>query len=120
MCAFDCVLCLGVLLTDKVLLLQLEHPKLKSQGLDLERIKAIVKTDSKQRYDLILENSDGIKLEAISPGSISPLSKAASTASSIMEPVAEGTSSGEITKEAIWLIKARQGHSIKVLSLPNI
>jgi len=99
--------------------MQLEHPKLKSQGLDLERIKAIVKTDSKQRYDLILENSDGIKLEAISPGSMSSPSKAGPTASSIMEPAAEGTSSGEITKEVIWLIKARQGHSIKVLSLPK-
>jgi 2'-phosphotransferase len=102
--------------------LQLEHPKLKSQGLNLEGIKAIVKADSKQRYDLILENSDGLKLGAISSGPISPMSEVDPTASSLLsgkEPVTDGTSSGEITndkKDIIWLIKARQGHSIKVLS----
>jgi len=84
-----------------------------------------VKADSKQRYDLILENSDGIKLEAISPGPISPMSELGPTASSLLsskEPLAEGTSSGGVTndtKDVIWLIKARQGHSIKVLSQPK-
>jgi hypothetical protein len=113
---------LSLLRTDKVTISQLEHPKLKSQGLHLEGIKAIVKADSKQRYDLILENSDGIKLEAISPGPMSPMSEVGPTASSLLsskEPLAEGTSSGGVTndkKDLIWLIKARQGHSIKVLS----
>ena len=122
--SFDCVLCSSCRLT-RSLSLQLEHPKLKSQGLHLEGIKAIVKADSKQRYDLILENSDGIKLEAISPGPISPMSEVGPTACSLSskEPLAEGTSSGKITndkKDVIWLIKARQGHSIKVLSCLQI
>lgn len=79
-----------------------------------------MKADSKQRYDLILENFDGMKLEAISPGPISPMSEVGPTASSLLsskESVAEGTSSGE---GVIWLIKARQGHSIKVLSYRNV
>ncbi|KIM44794.1 hypothetical protein M413DRAFT_442760 [Hebeloma cylindrosporum] len=102
----------------------LEHPKLKSQGLTLEGIKAIVKADSKQRYDLILEMDDGIKLEAISPGSISPLPELGPTDSvlSSKEPPSEGTASGEIEitndkKYPIWMIKARQGHSIKTVEL---
>lgn len=112
---------MSLLRAEKVAISQLEHPKLKSQGLHLEGIKAIVKADSKQRYDLILENSDGIKLEAISPEPISPMSKVGPTASSLRsskEPLAEGTSSVGATndkKDVIWLIKARQGHSIKVL-----
>jgi len=101
----------------------LEHPKLKYQGLNLDMIQAIVKADSKQRYDLILESSDGMKLGVVSPGATSHLSEEGSTSSPVNsseELVVEASSSGEITndkKDAIWLIKARQGHSIKTIEL---
>jgi len=101
----------------------LEHPKLKSQGLNLDGVKAIVKADSKQRYDLKLESSDGIKLGVVSPGATSPLLGEGSTSSPVNsseEPVVETSSSGKITndkRDAIWLIKARQGHSIKTVEL---
>jgi hypothetical protein len=85
-----------------------------------------VKADSKQRYDLILEASDGMKLGAVPPGATSPLSEVGSTSSPINsseKQIVEGSSSGEITngkKDGIWWIKARQGHSIKVLPVPKI
>jgi len=89
-------------------------------------IKAIVKADSKQRYDLMLESSDGMKLGVVSPGAMSHLSDEGSTSSPVNSsegPVVEASSSGEITndkKGAIWLIKARQGHSIKVFLAPKV
>ena len=55
-----------------------------------------MKSDSKQRYDLILEDAEGSKV-AIDPN----------VASS--DPI--GT---------LWWIKARQGHSLKVRSLPRM
>ena len=115
----------GLCRLTRLLSLQLEHPKLKSQGLNLDGIKAIVKADSKQRYDLILEGSDGMKLGAVSPGEKSILLEMGSVSfpvNSSGEKVVEGSSSGEITndKDAIWLIKARQGHSIKVFPAPKI
>jgi 2'-phosphotransferase len=56
-------------------------------------IKEIVKLDSKQRYDLILEDVEGSKV-AID---------------------FNATSSDAV--DTLWWIKARQGHSIKVRSL---
>ena len=56
-------------------------------------IKEIVRLDSKQRYDLILEDAEGSKV-AID---------------------LNATSSDAI--DTLWWIKARQGHSIKVRSL---
>ncbi|KAF8159865.1 KptA family-domain-containing protein [Crassisporium funariophilum] len=89
----------------------LEHPKLKAQGLDLERIKEIVRVDSKQRYDLILEDADGAKLpvdlEAKVPAVAAAQGASSSTASSSLLSGLGGT----------WLIKARQGHSMKEVQL---
>jgi RNA:NAD 2'-phosphotransferase (TPT1/KptA family) len=60
-------------------------------------IKEIVRLDSKQRYDLILEDAEGSKV-AID---------------------LNATSSDAI--DTLWWIKARQGHSIKVkTSSPKI
>ena len=58
-------------------------------------IKDIVRLDAKQRYDLILEDAEGSKV-AID---------------------LDATSSDAIDS-TLWWIKARQGHSIKVRSLP--
>ena len=56
----------------------------------LTQIKEIVRLDSKQRYDLILENTEGLKVEVDH----------------------NATSSDAV--DGVWWIKARQGHSIKV------
>ncbi|TFK69324.1 hypothetical protein BDN72DRAFT_768167 [Pluteus cervinus] len=53
----------------------LENPKVKSQSVTFEKLQELVKADSKQRFDLVLEGSEG--------------------------------------SEGIWIIKARQGHSIQ-------
>ncbi|KJA13724.1 hypothetical protein HYPSUDRAFT_151253 [Hypholoma sublateritium FD-334 SS-4] len=66
----------------------LDHPKLKAQGLDLDALKGVVKADSKQRFDLILESTQGAKLESFAAPA-----------------------------DGIWWIKARQGHSIKTVQL---
>jgi 2'-phosphotransferase len=55
-------------------------------------IKEIVRLDSKQRYDLILENAEGLKV-----------------------PVDLNAASSDVVDE-LWWMKARQGHSIKVRS----
>lgn len=70
---------------------------MKAQALDLEQIKEMVKGDSKQRYDLVLESPDGAKLLVF--GTTSP------------------EESKDVPPSAIWWIKARQGHSIKVRCL---
>jgi RNA:NAD 2'-phosphotransferase (TPT1/KptA family) len=41
-----------------VLFSQLANPRVKAQALDLEILQEIVKADSKQRYDLVLEGLD--------------------------------------------------------------
>lgn len=54
-------------------------------------IKEIVRVDSKQRYDLVLENAEGLKATV-----------------NLDAPSSSDAVSG------LWWIKARQGHSIKV------
>jgi 2'-phosphotransferase len=71
----------------------LQNPKLKAQHLTLKMVKEIVRLDSKQRYDLILENAEG---------------------SSVAVDL-NATSSDAV--DALWWIKARQGHSIKTVQL---
>ncbi|KAF8813017.1 hypothetical protein BYT27DRAFT_7085488 [Phlegmacium glaucopus] len=71
----------------------LQNPKLKAQNLTLDMIKEIVKLDSKQRYDLIKENAEGMKVA--------------------MD--LNATSSDAV--DGVWWIKARQGHSIKTVQL---
>ncbi|KDR67620.1 hypothetical protein GALMADRAFT_257845 [Galerina marginata CBS 339.88] len=102
----------------------IEHPKLKAQDVNLEKIKAMVTADSKQRYDLILESPQGVKLvvwgaesasmptigESAADGSTSQKSEVtieASATSTVPEP----------SKDGVWWIKARQGHSIKTVEL---
>ncbi|KAF9558718.1 phosphotransferase KptA/Tpt1 [Agrocybe pediades] len=75
----------------------LQHPKLKAQALDLEKIKEMVKNDTKQRYDLVLESPEGAKLLVFSGE--------------------DAAASAEVPASAIWWIKARQGHSIKTVQL---
>lgn len=80
----------------------------------------MVKADSKQRYDLILESPAGVKLAAYAHPT-----EAASVTSTVNEasaPVvvseeeikAAASASKEAEPQGIWWIKARQGHSIKV------
>lgn len=68
---------------------------MKAENLTLNMIKEIVRLDSKQRYDLILENAEGSKV-AIDLNATSS------------DPV-----------DAIWWIKACQGHSLKVRSFSS-
>lgn len=77
----------------------------------------MVKADSKQRYDLILESVDGKKLLTYGDDA----TPAAATPASESQAVEEGESSSigqkaEVTsiEGGIWWIKARQGHSMKV------
>ncbi|KAF9485594.1 hypothetical protein BDN70DRAFT_871264 [Pholiota conissans] len=90
----------------------LNHPKLHAQGLDLERIKDIVRADSKQRYDLILESAAGVKLEVFGARAVTPPSQAGPSVS-----VPSETTTTTTVKDGIWWIKARQGHSIKTVKL---
>ncbi|KAF8903496.1 KptA family-domain-containing protein [Gymnopilus junonius] len=85
----------------------LENPKLKSQNLDLEKIKAIVTADKKQRFDLILESSEGFKLLVwgAQPASTPDATTTSTTTTVVEDP------------NGIWWIKARQGHSIKDVEL---
>jgi len=71
----------------------LHNPKLKAQNMTLTQIKEIVRLDSKQRYDLILENTEGLKVEVDH----------------------NATSSDAV--DGVWWIKARQGHSMKTIQL---
>ncbi|KAF5316303.1 hypothetical protein D9619_006550 [Psilocybe cf. subviscida] len=107
----------------------LENRKLKGQGLDLDKIKAMVKADSKQRYDLILESPAGVKLASYAhpteetsstSGSTAPAADEASapvvlTADEVNAAALSGSKEGE--SDGIWWIKARQGHSIKTVQL---
>ena len=74
------------------------EPKIESPEFDftVNMIKDIVRLDSKQRYDLILEDAEGSKVA--------------------IDLNATSTSSDAIDN-TLWWIKARQGHSIKVRSL---
>lgn len=87
-----------------------------------------MKADSKQRYDLILETSAGVKLatyahptEVSSSTSDAPVPSADSASAPVVSSAEEvkaatsGLKEGE--SDGIWWIKARQGHSIKVCRL---
>ncbi|KAH9479733.1 Putative tRNA 2'-phosphotransferase [Psilocybe cubensis] len=99
----------------------LENPKLKAQTVDLERIKAMVKADSKQRYDLVLESPDGKKLKTYGDDSEPiPSVTPASESRTIDAEISNHTElhEGQVDKDqGIWWIKARQGHSIKTVQL---
>jgi hypothetical protein len=77
-----------------------------------------VKADSKQRYDLILESLEGVKLEVVSAPVVAtlPSESGPSTSPSLSVDVSETAASivADTGKDGIWWIKARQGHSIKV------
>lgn len=77
----------------KTVRLKLQNPKLKAEKLTLNMIKEIVRLDSKQRYDLILEDAEGSKVAIdLNANSSDPI-------------------------HTLWWIKACQGHSLKVRSL---
>lgn len=61
-----------------------------------------MQNNDKQRFDLIFESQDGVKLETVS--GTPPLD-------------AESTAQSAEKSKGIWWIRARQGHSIKVKSL---
>jgi len=54
-CVFFRGFSIPVLWSDDSIISQLANPKVKSQALDLPGLQGIVKADSKQRYDLVLE-----------------------------------------------------------------
>lgn len=98
--------------------LQLENPKLKAQNVGLERIKAVAKADSKQRYDLILESVEGKKLKTFGEDAAPAPPATQASESQVIEvgasSPAESKAEPADTESGIWWIKARQGHSIKV------
>lgn len=69
--------------------LKLGSSRIKPLGLTLEGLTGVVRADSKQRYSLVLEQQDGTRLDY----------------TAVDENVQE---------KGDWLIKANQGHSIKV------
>jgi len=71
----------------------LQYPKLKAENLTLNMIKEIVRSDSKQRYDLILEDAEGSKI-------------AIDLNATPSDPI-----------DTLWWIKACQGHSLKTVQL---
>lgn len=87
---------------------QLNHPKLKAHGLDLAALKGVVKADAKQRFDLILESAQGVKLEAFGAPAVTVAQDDTGAA------VEASATSSKSRQDGIWWIKARQGHSIKV------
>lgn len=78
----------------------------------------MVKADSKQRYDLILESPEGIRLEVVGAPVVAtlPSEPGPSTSPSLSVDISETAASivADTGKDGIWWIKARQGHSIKV------
>jgi RNA:NAD 2'-phosphotransferase (TPT1/KptA family) len=70
----------------------------KASGLNLEQLQDLVLSNDKQRYDLILEGSDGEILETV---------------------CTTRTLKSQASKKGVWLIRARQGHSVKVKQLSN-
>ena len=91
--------------------MQLNHPKLKAQEVNLDTLQGVVKADSKQRFDLILENAQGVKLASFGAPTVTATQINAGTA------VEASATSSQIRQDGIWWIKARQGHSIKVYSV---
>jgi len=95
----------------------LEHPKLKAQDLDLERIKAIVQADSKQRYDLVLESPEGVNLVISEEGPATATPVVTTQISGGSVTTTELPATGSVRDDGVWWIKARQGHSIKTVEL---
>lgn len=79
----------------------LQNPKLKNQGLDLDKIREIVGKDAKQRYDLICEPDT--------------TNSTASNAGASTEP--PPPSASDSADPNVWWIRARQGHSLKTVEL---
>jgi hypothetical protein len=69
--------------------------------LNIEKLQDLVRDNDKQRYDLILEGADGQILENVCGITDIP------EKSAILQSQA-------LKKKGIWLIRARQGHSMKV------
>lgn len=76
----------------------LQNPKLKTQGLDLDKIRDIVGKDSKQRYDLMCEPDT-------------------TTTTNVAAASNAGASTGPPADPNVWWIRARQGHSLKTVEL---
>ncbi|KAF9523353.1 KptA family-domain-containing protein [Crepidotus variabilis] len=90
----------------------LNHPKVKSTGLDLEALELLVKSNDKQRYDLICETREGVVLDTTSPAPVAvPAVEVGAEGSSVQSPEVPPSTKG------IWWIRARQGHSIKEVKL---
>jgi 2'-phosphotransferase len=68
---------------------KLRSSRIKPLGLTVEGLKKVVRADSKQRFSLVVEQRDGTRLDHTA--------------------VEENGN-----EEGHWLIKANQGHSIKV------
>jgi len=78
--------------------------KLKGSGLNIEKLQDLVRSNDKQRYGLILEGPDGEILEDVcSDHAANP--DATETSATLQSP---------LKKKGVWLIRARQGHSMKV------
>ncbi|KXN86727.1 tRNA 2'-phosphotransferase 1 [Leucoagaricus sp. SymC.cos] len=70
----------------------LRNGRIQSLGLTLDQLKDIVQADSKQRYTLVHERSDGTS-------------------------VASSAVAGDGAGEGVWLIRANQGHSISTVKV---
>jgi len=78
--------------------------KLKGSGLNIEKLQDIVRSNDKQRYGLILEGPDGEILEVVC-GDRTANSDTTEKSPTLQSP---------LKKKGVWLIRARQGHSMKV------
>lgn len=80
----------------------------------MDKIKAIVSADAKQRYDLVLESPEGLKLMVWGAQPASTQREGADAESAQASVVLTATTTVVEDPNGIWWIKARQGHSIKV------
>jgi hypothetical protein len=79
--------------------------KLKGSGLDIEKLQDLVRSNDKQRYGLILEGPDGEILEDVCSDQAAN-SDTTEKSATLHSPLKK--------KKGVWLIRARQGHSMKV------
>ena len=83
---------------------------MKGSGLNLEKLQDLVRSNDKQRFSLIFEGPDGEILENVSGSS--PVNPEAGVIGSVESQTPK--------KKGVWLLCARQGHSMKVRQLVDI